>query len=119
MAYTVTYAFQTGSSGSVVTTGTTPPTLLQALSANRISAVIACLDADTATLITHNWNLSTNELSLLQPDIIFYATTLGTALPLVSFALTNSVAITLTKTSLVGTGGTYNIVLYRPTTLSR
>ena len=119
MAYTITYAFQTGASGLSVTTGTTPPTALQALSANRVSAVINCADADTATLITHNWNLSVNELALLQPDIIFYATTLGTALPFISFALTNSVAITLTKTSLVGTGGTYNIVLYRPTTLSR
>lgn len=117
MAYTITYAFYSAS--GVVTTGTTPPTVAQSLLANRLAAVIACADADTATLITHNWNLSTNELSALEPDIIFYATTIGTAIPLVNFALTNSVAITMTKTSLAGSGGTFNIVLYRPHTIQK
>jgi hypothetical protein len=72
-------------------------------------------DTETTTTLTHNWKLSTNAQALLYPFIIWYWTTAGTAL--ISFALTDSSTVTITKLSGTGSGGTFNVILMKPHTI--
>lgn len=117
MATVITYS---SPDNGVFTLGSTvAPTATQATKINLLTAVINMLDADTTGTLTHNWNLSTAELAALLPLIGWYMTGPGTAFPILSFALTNSIAVTVAKTSLVGTGGTFNVTLLRPNTLIR
>lgn len=106
MAVVVTYAYPVA--------GTTPPTVLQALGENMLTLTISSLDADTIALITHNWQLTTAQLANLWPLIQMYVSGAGTAIPIWSFALTNSVLVTVTKASAAGGGGTVTVVLMRP-----
>lgn len=94
--------------------GTTPPTVAQAAAVNSLSCQIAMLDEDTAALITHNWQLTSAQLANLWPWLRWYLSTAGTAIPILSFALTNSVLVTITKVSAAGSGGSYNFILERP-----
>jgi hypothetical protein len=72
-------------------------------------------DTDTIATITHNWQLSTAQLANLWPTIKSYLNTNGgTLLPILTWALTNSVAVTITKVSATGSGGTTTVVLERP-----
>lgn len=60
MAFTNTYACPLSVQG-----GTTPPTALQSLATNRVTAdVIASADADTADTLTHSFGLSVAQLAL-------------------------------------------------------
>jgi len=111
---TVTYQF----SGSGVV-GTVPPTAAQAVTTNSLSASVTFADADTTTLITHNWGLTTTQLSNLWPWANFYPAALGTATVAVglSLALTNSVAVTLNKAATsagTGVGSSIVVILQRP-----
>lgn len=113
--------------GTVTTTykypvsGTTPPTLLQALTANILTAVVNMADSDTVITLTHNWNLSTAELADLFPlvnvNIEGDATT--TVQPIFLVSLTNSSVVTINKPTTVGTQGTFVCVLLRPHTIIR
>lgn len=103
---TVTYAYPVA--------GTVAPTILQALGCNMLTAQVVTNDADTTAVFTHNWQLSTAQLNNLWPLVSYTLNAPGTAAPLLSFALTNSIAVTMTKNSLVGTGGTFTVVLLRP-----
>lgn len=106
MATVVTYAYPVA--------GTTAPTVAQALSANAVTATVAMLDADTTATITHNWQLSVAQLANLFPLVSYYVSSKGTAMPILQVALTNSVSVTLTKTTDAGGGGTYTFALLRP-----
>ncbi len=79
-----------------------------------LTAQVITNDADTTAVITHNWQLTTAQLNNLWPTIQWYLAVAGTANPILSFALTNSIAVTMTKNSSVGTGGTYTVILMRP-----
>jgi len=104
---TVTYAYPVA--------GTVPPTAAQAFYANMLTAQINTSDADTTAVITHNWGLTTAQLNNLWPTIQLYLNTNGgTALPIITWALTNSVSVTMTKVSASGSGGTYTVVMLRP-----
>jgi hypothetical protein len=100
--------------------GTTPPTATQAFNANSLSATLTFLDADTTALITHNWGEpSTTGLSYLWPWVNIYPVAVGTATvaPVISVALTNSVAVTVGKSLTAagtGVGWTWNVILQRP-----
>lgn len=109
-----TYNFQPPPA-TTLTSSTTAPTAAQAALIVRIAAVVFMADTETTTTLTHNWKLSANALALLMPDIIWYWTTAGTAT--VEFALTDSSTITITKASGTGSGGTFNVVLYKPHTI--
>lgn len=105
---TVTYAYPVS--------GTVAPTIAQALGCNSLTCQVQCSDADTTAVITHNWQLTTAQLNSLFPFIGWYenAGGAGTALAQLSFALTNSVSVTVTKASATGSGGTYTVILQRP-----
>jgi hypothetical protein len=103
---TVTYAYPVS--------GTVAPAIAQALGCNMLTCQIQTSDADTTATITHNWQLTTAQLNNLWPTIKAYISSAGTASPLLSWALTNSVSVTMTKVSSVGTGGTIVLILERP-----
>jgi hypothetical protein len=71
-------------------------------------------DTDTTVVVTHNWRLSTAKLAKLFPLVSIYWTLPGTAAAIVSVALTNSLAVTITKVSATGSGGTFTVILQRP-----
>lgn len=112
---TVTYQY----SGSGVQGTTTPPTAAQAFNANMLTALVVFADADTTTLITHNWNLSLAQGTNQFPIPTVYHQSYGTATVELKLGvvLTNSVAVSLTKVSTAagtGVGATICVVLQRP-----
>lgn len=84
-----------------------------------IVASVALADADTTAVITHNWQSSTADLSALFPTVNLTPTFCGTAAGTVIYALTNSLIVTLTKGTAVGSASTVTVVLMRPHTLIR
>lgn len=115
MAVTISYQYP------VATAGTTPPTVLQSLGANMVNALVNWVDADTTTLLTHNFGMSTLDLSSLFPVVVVnnVAGVTTTLQPVVTVGLTNSNAITLGKGTIVGTQGTLSVNILRPNTLIR
>lgn len=112
MALTVTYTYPVQ--------GTTPPTAVQALAVNTIVATVEGADADTATLITHNWGAnSTDTGTYLFPSVSIRQSAAGTAASTVIVALTNSVAVTFTKATGAGNSGTWVVTLARPHSITR
>ncbi len=105
----------------VATAGTTPPTVLQSLGANMVNALVAWADADTTTLVTHNFGMSTADLTSLFPVVVINnvvgATT--TVAPVFTVGLTNSLAVTLGKGTIVGTQGTISVNIFRPIAIVR
>lgn len=103
---TVTYNFPVA--------GATAPTVAQAAGCNSLTCQVNMADADTTGTITHNWQLTTAQLANLWPLISVRGQDSGTGSPVLSFALTNSVAVTVTKQTNAGSGGTYVVTLLRP-----
>lgn len=106
MALTVTYTY--GGSGTV------PPTIAQALNINMVVATVEGADADTATLVTHNFQVTAAQLANLFPLVTIRQSAAGTAASTVIIALTNSVAITFTKATGAGNSGTWVLAIWRP-----
>lgn len=117
---TVTYpSFQTGAGfGGGYTGGTSGPTQAQAYTQQAMAVQVSFADADTVASITHNFNVSAAQLAALQPYIQWYCQALTTpatgTYAVLTFALTSANVITVNKTSNVGTGGTYVIVVRKP-----
>lgn len=112
MALTVTYTYPVQ--------GTTPPTFLESLSANMVVATVEGADADTASLITHNWKLpAVDGATYLFPTVILRQSGAGTAASTVLVALTNSLAVTFTKATGAGNSGTWVVTLMRPHSIIR
>lgn len=103
---TVTYAYPVA--------GSVAPTAAQAFNSNMLTATIVANDADTTAVVTHNWGLSTAQLNNLWPTLQWYTSVASTVLPIISWALTNSVSVTMTKVSASGSNGTYVVILMRP-----
>lgn len=99
--------------------GTVPPTAVQAARVNMVVAHVGGADADTASLITHNFRMSAADLARLFPTVTVRMSDAGTAASTVIVALTNSVAITFTKATAAGNNGTWVIVMSRPHTIIR
>lgn len=112
MAAPVTYAFPTA--------GTVAPTVAVMKKNQMLTAQIGFADADTTAVVTHNWQNSLAEGTDLFPLIEVYFNTLGTAgYPLLTWAITNSVSVTVTKGTGAGTGGTATVILRRPFSMDR
>jgi len=110
MASSVTYNWPTSPGASIA-----PTTTQTGLGGSSIvTAQLVMADADTTALITHNFLLSTTELSNGFPLVSWYPTSTGTNPSTITCALTNSVAITLTKGTAAGSGGTFNVNILRP-----
>lgn len=113
MAGVVTYAFPT--------VGATAPTQAKMKTNQVFTAQVNFADNDTTATVTHNWGSPLSDYgTALFPLLSWYGATLGTAgLPALSFALTNSVAVTITKVAGAGTGGTITLNLWRPWSAER
>jgi hypothetical protein len=106
-ANTVTY-----DANGTIPAGTTAPTAAQAFGANQISAVITGDGAATTFVVTHNWGLSTAQLTAAQPNVTFEPLLAAyyTADPLITTRAANSVTCTVVAFS----GAAIRCVLKRP-----
>ena len=97
--------------------GTTAPTAIQASVVSSLTCQVSMGDTDTTGVIAHNWGLSAAQNTALQPWIVGpWLQTPGTAVPILSFALSTN-TVTITKVSATGSGGTYVVTLQRPNTI--
>jgi len=113
MAAPVTYAFPV--------TGATAPTAQVMKAHQTLHALVGFADSDTTAVITHNWGSPLSDYgTALFPVPKFYMTTVGTAgVPVLTFALTNSNVVTITKATGAGTGGTAMVTLDRVFSMNR
>jgi hypothetical protein len=93
------------------------PTSAQAFYNNTQISRLVAADSDTVAVLTHNWMLSAAQLAAFLPLITYYIQALdsaGVTLPLLTFALTDSNTVTMTKVAATGSGGTYVVTMQRP-----
>jgi hypothetical protein len=95
-----------------IPSGATPPTAQQAFGANQISAVITGDDATTTFTFTHNWGLTTAQLTAAQPNFWFEILLAAgyTAAPV----LTSRTSNTLVFSCTAFTGAALRLVAHRP-----
>ena len=109
MAVTVTYP---------LTGGITAPIAAVMFGHSRLKAqVAASADADTAIVITHNWNLSAAELAALQPDIVLTPLTAAGVLSAPTITTRAANSVTITKSTATGSGAApiqLEVTLNRP-----
>lgn len=115
---TVTYNFQPAGT-HVAVSSTVAPTASQARHFNSIGVLLEMAEADTTATLTHNWGIVANERNQYQPWISWYAKTSGTALPFLSFDVSATNAVTVTKGAASGASGSFVVLLQRPNTLVR
>jgi hypothetical protein len=99
---------------SFPTTGTVPPTVLQAALVNVQTVQVGfSADADTTATVTYNWAAaSPTNTGVIVP--FGYAQQIsGTSPVSVSLTFTSSVVATLTKLSAAGSVGSWLVVLMR------
>lgn len=93
------------------------PTSAQAVNFNTQISRVIMADADTTATLTHNWGISAAQLAAFFPLINYYAQnvgTNGTTLAQLTFALTDSNTVTITKTAATGSAGTFVVEMQRP-----
>jgi hypothetical protein len=109
---TVTVTYQ------VPVSGTSAPTAAQVYGLGLVTAQVNNADTDASITITHNFGLDAGELAALYPFVIINQDSGGTTLPAYEISkATNSV--TITKASTSGTGGTFDVCVWRPPTNQR
>jgi len=99
------------------TGGTTPPTAGQATQCAQQTVNVSCTDADTTINITHNFGLTAAQAAVYQPQLIgpyLTANGTGTTLPAITWSFSNTNVLVGTKTSIAGSGCTFNVVLRYP-----
>lgn len=108
MAQTITYAYPVA--------GTTPPTALQALGCNAVTATVNWSDSEVSAVITHNFKLSAAQLANLFPlvQVVLLGGSTTTLAPVITVTLTDSSTVTIGKTTVVGTQGTLLVTIMRP-----
>jgi len=86
-----------------------------------VNALVNWLDADTTTLLTHNFGMSTADLTSLFPVVVInnVVGVTTTVAPVITVGLTNSNAVTIGKGTIVGTQGTLSVNVFRPHTMIR
>lgn len=94
-------------------TGSSAPTAAQVYGLGLVTAQVNMADTDASATIIHNFGLDANELAFLFPFVILNQDSGGTTNPEYAFSKgTNSV--TITKASTSGTGGTFDVCIWRP-----
>jgi hypothetical protein len=111
MAVTVTYAYPVA--------GATAPTAAQALLVNSVTAQVNMADADTTATVTHNFGLAAADPANLFPLVDINVSSPGTVVPILSVVLTNTNAVVINKVSAAGSGGTYNVLIQKPHSITR
>lgn len=111
MAAVITYLNPASVAG-----GTVAPTFSQSLLCNQVVAQVVLADADTTALLTHNFQVPTAQ-SLYLPKITQVVLGAGTNMDTSTWALTNSVAVTLTKATTAGSARTFLVYIDRPNTI--
>lgn len=108
MAQTITWLYPI--------TGTTPPTIAQALLCNEQQITVNWSDSEVTALLTHNWGLTAAQALNDWPNtFINYLAGTTTTLPqAISVTFTNTNVVTLTKSTVVGGQGTLIVTLLRP-----
>jgi hypothetical protein len=98
--------------------GLVAPTAQQVRALSMVTAVLNWGDTDTSATITHNFGLSSAELADLFPAPLVYAIALNgsPSAPAPFVNLTDGNTITITKSSVTNSGGTFNVVIFRPHT---
>ena len=113
MAVTVTYQWP-------VANTTVAPTAAQ--SNYLVNGTFNWADADTIATITHNFGLSTAEITALFPvtTLVIDSTNTGTGLQAGTIAISKATnTVTLTKPSAAGTGGTWQFSLMKLQSITR
>lgn len=99
--------------------GSSAPTAQKMLTLSLVTAVLNWGDTDTTATITHNMGITAAQLAQLFPFVSVYAVALNGSPsappPFVSTLATNS--ITITKSSVTNSGGTFNVYIFRPNTV--
>jgi hypothetical protein len=93
------------------------PTSAQAVDYNTQVNRVVFGDADTTAVLTHNWMIPAAQLAAFFPLINYYIQNANSVLltyPILTFALTDSNTVTITKDAGTGTGGTFVVTLQRP-----
>jgi hypothetical protein len=105
---------------------TVAPTSAVMQAHNELNAQVTALDADTVITITHNWGLPSKDgqgfpdgPAGLFPAVIINldTSTTSTVAPIFTVNLANTNAVVINKPTTVGTQGTYNVVILRPTSM--
>lgn len=113
----VTYCWPGGAAGNTLVA----PTAAAASQHTTQTVKVAMADTDTAAIIVHNWGLPASYPTFLFPICTYQQDTIGvgpsTDLPTLTFDLTNTNQVTITKLNAVGSGGTFRVYLAKPHTL--
>jgi len=113
MAVTVTYNVRGGV--STVVASTTAPTAAQAAQVQKQSAtVVFGADSDTQAVFTHNWGLDVSAPGYLEPEILYYRTSLPATFADVTFDITSTNVVKINKANAAGSAQTLVVVLRRP-----
>ena len=95
--------------------GTSAPTAAQVYGLGLITAQVNCADTDTVIVITHNFGLNAQELLDLFPFAIVNNIAGATTYPQYTFTTATN-TLTIGKASTSGTGGTFDVCVWRPPT---
>jgi len=109
LAGTVTVTYETPIQG------TSAPTAAQVYGLGLITAQVNCADTDTVIVITHNFGLTAQELLDLFPFAIVNNVSGATTYPQYTYSNTTN-TLTIGKASTSGTGGTFDVLVWRPPT---
>lgn len=108
MASTVAYKYPVASA--------TAPTAAQVYGLGRVTATVVFGDADLTAVITHNFGLSAQELLNLFPIVTINSGNVTNTVYPGFFVTRTTNTVTLTKPSAVGSGGTFEVSIDRPST---
>ncbi len=115
----ITYCWPGGPTGRTITA----PTPSAAAGVTEMTVIVSMADADTSAVVVHNWGLPASFPSFLFPLVTYTQDTIGvgpsTDLATLTFDLTNTNQVTITKVNALGSGGSFRVFLSRPHSLIR
>lgn len=100
------------------TVGTTPPTQAQMANLSMVLAQVTFLDGDLLGTVTHNLQIPSQALlNSGIPLLALYPISLGTTPQPILGSLASSNTLVLSKASVIGSNGTYQVTILRPNTV--
>lgn len=111
----LSFAFGASVTYKYPVSGATAPTAQQVYGLGIMTAQVFIGDTDLTAVVTHNFGLSAQELLDLFPIVQTSATVGATVFP--GFTVTKAAnTVTFSKASAVGSGGTFDVIIQRPST---